>query len=401
MFLFPARCQDLIALAGSAKPAGVVGSLPVSAGFNAHGKVTPHPSAVPEHVSAILGLPYVDAAAIHAARLSCALDTVCGAGGAAMSAVLTALGVDIRSALNVSPTGVFPHPPEPVPAHLGALGHAVQQSGADFGIAVDPDVDRCVLLDEGGRPIGEENTLAIVADLLLNDFAIPSVVVTNLSSSSRLDVVVQRSGRGAVRRAAVGEVNVAAAMLALGAAHGGVPPLSHLVDEENRPLGADGLPLPCALGGEGNGGVMLPELHIGRDAPLAAALVAAWFARRRQEQPKVNFSVAVADRIPQLHIVKEKYPMTPAAAAGFDESLATVAAFYRSLGESYCVSEVDGLRVDHRGGAHAASWWCHVRRSNTEPVFRVIAEAYDESQAQRLARQLADCILHSATDYPK
>src|SRR6266487_2803554 len=247
-------------------------SLP-RANYNAIGGVEADPDAIARHLAAVLALRGVDVRAIRRRRFRVALDTVRGAGGAVMPELLERLGCRVNP-INLKTDGLFPRPPEPVPENLKALGALVRRKQADIGIAVDPDVDRLAIVDENGRAIGEDYTLA---------FAIRAVrpssrqtVVCNLSTSLVVEDAAREFGAKVVR-APVGEAHVARTMIAL----------------------------KSVIGGEGNGGVMYPALHVGRDAPVALALVLALLARER-----VTVSALVA-RAPRYTIVKAKVPRGP------------------------------------------------------------------------------------------
>ena len=288
--------------------------------------------AVRRHIDRILALPFVDVAAIRARRFRVALDCVRGAGGTAMPAILEALGCAV-SGIHLETDGRFPRPPEPIPERLGDLGALVTRSGAAVGMAVDPDVDRLALVDEAGVPIGEDYTLAFAVETVLRRRSGP--VVVNLSTSLVVDDAARAYG-ASVARAPVGEANVARAMRTAGA----------------------------VVGGEGNGGVMLPALHLGRDAPLAAALVLDLLAADGR-----SVSARVAAR-PRYAIVKAKAPR------GGD-----LAALYRALEGRFRDARPDrqdGLRLgwDDR--------WLHVRPSGTEPIVRIIAEAPTAAAAEEL-----------------
>ena len=288
--------------------------------------------AVARHLDRILALDAVDVEAIRRRKFHVALDCVRGAGGVIMPQVLDALGCRV-TAINLETDGRFPRPPEPVPAHLGDLGEAVRTGGADLGIAVDPDVDRLAIVDETGRPIGEDYTLAFAVEAVVRRTAGP--VVVNLSTSLVVDDAARAFGAD-VTRAPVGEANVARAMQQMGA----------------------------VVGGEGNGGVMLPALHLGRDAPLAAALVLDLLASADR---------SVSDRVkarPRYTIVKAKAPR------GGD-----LEALYAALARQFADAvpdRQDGLRL---------GWpdrWLHVRPSGTEPIVRLIAEAPDAETAEAM-----------------
>ena len=312
---------------------------PGRADWSGIGAVGADDGAVTRHLDAILALPELDVAAIRARQLHVALDCVRGAGGPAMLALFDRLGVRV-SGINLEADGRFPREPEPVPENLGELGELVQRSGADVGMAVDPDVDRLALVDETGRPIGEDYTLAIAARAVLAR-ARPGagkVVVANLSTSLVVADAVRECG-GRYLRAPVGEANVARAIVAERA----------------------------VLGGEGNGGVILPGLHVGRDAPLAAALI-------------LQYLAATGQRLSDVVAASPRYVITKAKAPrGGDLELE-----YRRLEAAFPDAERDtrdGLRLGW------ADRWLHVRPSGTEPVVRLIAEAPTAAEAKALIDQ--------------
>ncbi|PYP58968.1 MAG: phosphoglucosamine mutase [Gemmatimonadetes bacterium] len=305
------------------------------ASYNAIGGVEPDSDAISRHLAAVLALRGVAVRAIRRRRFRVALDTVRGAGGALMPELLERLGCRV-TAINLETDGLFPRPPEPVPENLKALGALVRRKKADIGIAVDPDVDRLAIVDEKGRAIGEDYTLA---------FAIRAVrpsgrqtVVCNLSTSLVVEDAAKEFGATVVR-APVGEAHVARKIIELRA----------------------------VIGGEGNGGVMYPALHVGRDAPVAAALVLSLLARER-----TTVSELVA-RAPRYTIVKAKVPRG-----------ARLEQVYEALRQRFgdaTVDRQDGLRL---------SWpdrWLHVRPSGTEPIIRLIAEAPTSADAERLIEE--------------
>jgi phosphomannomutase len=300
--------------------------------------------AVGRHLDAVLALPLLDVPAIQARRFRVALDCVRGAGVTAIPPLLERLGCTV-SAINLEPDGRFPRAPEPVPENLGELGELVRREGADIGVAVDPDVDRLALVDERGEPIGEDYTLAFAVRAVLDrrtSDAQSATVVVNLSTSLVVEDAARRAGARFVR-APVGEANVARAI---------------------RDLGA-------VIGGEGNGGVMLPALHIGRDAPLGLALILHLLATNG-----VTASELVASS-PRYTIVKAKGPRGP--------ELAPLYQRLRSRFADAAADDRDGLRLAWRDR------WVHVRPSGTEPIVRLIAEAPTADEADALitaAREL-------------
>lgn len=301
------------------------------------GEVETDPDATRRHIAAVLALPVVDVERIRGRGFSVALDCVRGAGGTIMPELLSALGCRVVG-MNTEPDGRFPRPPEPVPENLSGLGDLVRRSGADLGVAVDPDVDRLALVDERGAPIGEDYTLAFAVRAVLGTAVPPyrpTAVVCNLSTSLVVEDAARDCGAELVRTP-VGEAHVARAMASVGA----------------------------VIGGEGNGGVILRALHLGRDAPLAAALVLHLLAGSGQ---RVGELVAAA---PRYIIVKAKAPR------GGDLDAA-----YRALEDGF-----KGAQVDRRDGIRFA-WpgrWLHVRPSGTEPLVRLIAEAPSEGAAREL-----------------
>jgi len=297
------------------------------------GVVSRDERAITSHVEQILKLSVLDVESIRERGFRVALDTCHGAGATIFPQLLDALGCRVE-AINLTPDGLFHRPPEPVAENRGERSELVTRTGAAIGFATDPDVDRLALVDDTGRPIGEDYTLALAARVALRRKRGP--VVANLSTSRIVDDMVAEFGSSVIR-APVGEVNVAVRMR----------------DEM------------AVVGGEGNGGVILPELHLGRDAPLAAALLLQLLV---DEGPSLAGIVA---RFPQYRIVKDKLDRP-------DGSLETV---YDSLRAAF-----PDANADHQDGLRL-SWpdrWVHVRPSGTEPIVRVIAEAPSEEEAREL-----------------
>jgi phosphomannomutase len=296
-------------------------------------------SAAERHLAKILALPFLDVERIRARRLRVALDCVRGAGGTIFPRLLEELGCEV-TAINLETDGRFPREPEPVAANLGELEELVRRTGADVGLATDPDVDRLSLVDETGRAIGEDYTLALAARLILKHR--PGTVVTNLSTSRLLDDVAEAAGARLIR-APVGEINVARRMEAEGA----------------------------TVGGEGNGGVILPDVHLTRDAPVAAALILQILAE--EERPLS----AIAAEIGRYEIVKEKIARP---AGSLDEAYAALT----SRMQAPEADRQDGLRLSWP----AERRWAHLRPSGTEPIVRIIAEAPTREEAQALVDAL-------------
>lgn len=297
------------------------------------GAVSRDERAIANHVERILKLSVIDVESIRKRQFRVALDTCHGAGSTIFPQLLEALGCRVE-AINATPDGLFHRPPEPVAENLGELSELVSRTGAAIGFATDPDVDRLALVDDSGRAIGEDYTLALATRVVLRRRCGP--VVANLSTSRIVDDMAAEFGSDVIR-APVGEVNVAVRM---------------------RDTGA-------VVGGEGNGGVILPELHLGRDAPLAAALMLQLLV---DEGPGLG---AIVSRFPRYRIVKDK----------LDRPDGTLDAVYETIRAAFPDGEADlqdGLRL---------SWddrWVHVRPSGTEPIVRVIAEAPSDEEAREL-----------------
>lgn len=310
---------------------------PPRAGWDGLGEPREDPEAVTRHLDAILRLPVIDVTAIQRRRFHVALDCVRGAGAVAMLPLLERLGCRV-SGINLEADGRFPRPPEPVPENLGELGRLVRESGAHLGLAVDPDVDRLAIVDETGRAIGEDYTLAFAVRAVLDRRSNPAknpTVVANLSTSLVVEDAARDVGATLVR-APVGEANVARAI---------------------RDQGA-------VIGGEGNGGVMYPALHIGRDAPLGVALILHLLAMS-------GVTIAgLVESSPRYTIVKAKGPRGP-----------ELTPLYHRLRRRFAdaaADDRDGLRLSW------ADRWLHIRPSGTEPIVRLIAEAPTASEAEAL-----------------
>ena len=301
-------------------------------------------SALQYHIDRVLAHPLVEADAIRAAGLSVVLDAVNSVGAIAIPALCRALNVTCE-VMNGDLDGEFAHNPEPLPEHLNGLIERMQESRADLGVAVDPDVDRLALVGPGGRWIGEEYTLATVADYVLS--RTPGPVVSNLSSSRVVADVAAAYGQE-YHASAVGEVNVVEKMKAVGA----------------------------AIGGEGNGGIIDPQLHYGRDSLIGLALVLSHLATSGKS---IN---TLRDGYPDYEMIKDKR----AVADGYDLSGAFARA--KAANPGVRINEVDGLKLDFADG------WVHLRASNTEPIVRVYAEAGTRGRA----RELADGVLQALGD---
>lgn len=292
-----------------------------------------------KHIEAILALPLVDKAAIEAAQFKVVVDAVNSTGGIFVPALLRALGVAQIEELYCEPTGHFPHNPEPLPEHLTELSQRVVQSGAHIGLTVDPDVDRLALVCEDGSMFGEEYTLVAVSDYVLTHT--PGPTVSNLSSTRALrDITEQRGLR--YEAAAVGEVNVVVKMKAIGA----------------------------VIGGEGNGGIIYPELHYGRDSLVGIALFLSHLAHKKLSMTALRASY------PNYVISKNKIDLNPGT--DVDNILAQMAKQYAA----HEVDTTDGVKI------YIDKEWVHLRKSNTEPIIRIYAESASEEKANDLAARI-------------
>lgn len=305
------------------------------AGWDGLGSYATDTGAVRRHLDAVLSIPYLDIDALRRRRLKVALDCVRGAGSVLLLPLLDELGCKVVG-INLEADGHFPREPEPVAANLGELEALVRDSGADIGLATDPDADRLSLVSDAGRAIGEDFTLALAAKLVLRHTRGP--VVTNLSTSRLLEDVAEDAGVK-LHRAPVGEINVARRMQAEGA----------------------------VIGGEGNGGVILPGVHLTRDSAIAAALVLQLLVETGEP-----LSGIVAAQ-PAYVIVKDKLPR------GEGELDPTYDALAEGLGAPV-VDRQDGLWL----GWPEERRWLHFRPSGTEPILRIIAEAPAQEEAQSL-----------------
>lgn len=309
------------------------------ADVNDLGKVVSNDTYLQKHIDVILALPLVDVEAIKKANFKIAIDCVNSTGGIFVPALLKALGVETVYELYCEPNGHFPHNPEPLPENLTELAKVVQDKRADLGIVVDPDVDRLCFVNEDGTMFGEEYTLVAVADYILNNT--PGNAVSNLSSTRALRDVTIKAG-GEYNAAAVGEVNVVNQMKATNA----------------------------VIGGEGNGGIIYPELHYGRDALVGIALFLTHLA-------KFGKSISLLrSTYPAYHISKNKITLTPEM--DIDALLLKVEEKYKNEK----ISTIDGLKIDF------ANEWVHLRRSNTEPIIRIYSEAENETVAENLAKKI-------------
>jgi phosphomannomutase len=329
-FLDPDQAQQVLDLADSAAPYTV--SYDEIGGSREE-------DFLPYHIEQVLALDYVDAEQIRERGFKVVVDGINSVGAVAMPELLAALGVTDVTVLNAEPNGRFAHNPEPLPAHLTGIMDEVERTGAHVGLVVDPDADRLAFVEDGGRFFGEELTQVVAADFLLAKR--PGAVATNLSSSRALDDVAKKHGQE-VHRSPVGEIHVVKAMQANDA----------------------------VIGGEGNGGVILPDLHYGRDALAGTALLLQHMAETGKKLSELR-----AD-LPRYEITKHKLALD-GLGADADDLLQKMAERY--AGEK--ISTVDGVKIDFAEG------WVHLRKSNTEPIVRIYTEAATADEANALAER--------------
>ena len=306
------------------------------------GKVS-HKQYLHAHIQSILQLDLVDLDAIKAARFRVAVDAVNSVGGNAVPELLYALGVKEVFKLHCAIHGNFSHNPEPLPQNLTELSSLMKSSRADVGFAVDPDVDRLVIYAENGEPFGEEYTLVAVSDYILQHT--PGNTVSNLSSTRALRDITQRRG-GDYFAAAVGEVNVVAKMKEVGA----------------------------VIGGEGNGGVIYPASHYGRDALVGIALFLTQLAKSGKKVSELRAEY------PGYFMSKQKIELTP----DIDTDTILQKVKKRFSGEQ--ITDIDGVKIDF------PDKWVHLRKSNTEPIIRIYSEAKSQEEADEVGKQIIDII---------
>lgn len=309
------------------------------------GSYSENQSALDFHIQAILQLASVDKQAILNRNFKIVVDPVNSSGSIAIPALLKSLGVTQIEVINAEPNGLFAHNPEPLAEHLTEICEKVKASGADLGIVVDPDVDRLAFITEKGEMFGEEYTLVAVADYLLQ--LQKGNTVSNLSSSRALRDITEKHG-GSYFASAVGEVNVVEMMKANNA----------------------------IIGGEGNGGIILPELHYGRDALVGTALFLSHIAKSNKTLSELKAG------FPQYFMSKNKIELKP----GMNPD--TIIAEVKTKFANEKINEADGLKIDFE----ATKEWVHLRKSNTEPIIRIYSESQSTEQADQLARKMIDVI---------
>lgn len=331
-FISEADGKELLLLAGA--------SMYEFASVDKLGSYTKNDTYLHKHIEKILALKLVNTKAIRAGNYRIVVDAVNSSGGIAIPELLKALGVEMVFAVNCEPTGQFAHNPEPLPENLKTLAGKVKILRADLGIAVDPDVDRLALVCEDGSMFGEEYTLVAVADYVLKNKL--GNTVSNLSSTRALRDITEKAG-GVYSSAAVGEVNVVQQMKAVNA----------------------------VIGGEGNGGIIYPELHYGRDALVGVALFLSHLATSGLKCSALRASY------PAYVISKNKIQLTPEV---------NIDRIFENLQKKYSAQRInteDGLKIEFENNT-----WIHLRRSNTEPIIRIYAEAKRQSGADALAKKV-------------
>lgn len=307
------------------------------------GKVDDYKNAIEDHITQIINLDLVDINIIKKAGFKVAIDAVNSTGGISIPPLLRALGVDDIIELYCDPTGEFPHNPEPLPENLSEICELVVKQKADIGIVVDPDVDRLALVMENGELFGEEYTLVAVADYILQSQK--GNTVSNLSSTRALRDVTEKAG-GNYTASAVGEVNVVEKMKEVNA----------------------------VIGGEGNGGIIYPKLHHGRDALVGIALILTYMAKKKKNLSKLRAEYS------NYFVSKNKINLTP--------NMVVKDIFNKIISHysNYPILTIDGVKIDFPDG------WVHLRTSNTEPIMRVYAESNSMKQANMYAKEVIDLL---------
>jgi len=305
------------------------------------GKLSENFSCTEKHIESVLALDLVDVAAIKAADFKVAIDCVNSVGGIAIPALLNALGVTKIEKLFCEPNGQFPHNPEPLPEHLTEISALMKSGKVDVGFVVDPDVDRLAIICEDGSMFGEEYTLVSISDYVLQHT--PGNTVSNLSSTRALRDVTNKYGCK-YTAAAVGEVNVVATMKATNA----------------------------VIGGEGNGGVIYPASHYGRDALVGIALFLTHLAKSKLKVSELKKTY------PEYYISKNKIQLTPSI--DVDAILKAIKNSYKQ----YEINDIDGVKIDFPTG------WVHLRKSNTEPIIRIYSESETMEQADGFAKAIIE-----------
>jgi len=308
------------------------------------GEITINDSYMDIHIDEVLNLPLVDAEAVAKRKFKVVVDGVNSSGGIIIPNLLEQMGVEVVK-LYCEPNGHFPHNPEPLKEHLGDICKLVLEEKADFGIVVDPDVDRLAFISNDGEMFGEEYTLVACADYVLSKT--PGNTVSNMSSSRALrDITIKHNG--SYQASAVGEVNVV-----------------ELMKKTN-----------AIIGGEGNGGIIYPELHYGRDSLVGVALFLTYLANQDKTVAELRASY------PQYYMSKNKIELTPQI--NVDAILVAMTEKYKNDSSTTSLSTIDGIKIDF------ATEWVHLRKSNTEPIIRIYTEAPTQVAADKLATRIIE-----------
>ncbi|MES2543481.1 MAG: phosphoglucosamine mutase [Bacteroidota bacterium] len=308
------------------------------------GTITENDAYMDIHIDEVLNLPLVDAEAVAKKKYKVVVDAVNSSGGIIIPKLLEQMGVEVVK-LYCEPNGHFPHNPEPLKEHLGDICKLVVEEKADFGVVVDPDVDRLAFISNDGEMFGEEYTLVACADYVLSKT--PGNTVSNMSSSRALRDITNKHN-GSYQASAVGEVNVV-----------------DLMKETN-----------AIIGGEGNGGIIYPELHYGRDSLVGVALFLTYLANQDKTVAELRASY------PQYYMSKNKIELTPQI--DVDAILEAMTNKYKSDSSTSSLTTIDGVKIDF------AENWAHLRKSNTEPIIRIYTEAKTQEEADKLALRIID-----------
>lgn len=312
--------------------------------YNKIGVISEDKDALDHHINKILGLPYINADEIAAQNFSVAVDAVNGAGSEALPKMLERLGVNTIHKIHCTPNGIFPHNPEPLPDNLTEICELVKKTKSDIGVVTDPDADRLALVDNTGKLFGEEYTQAAAFDFILSKKA--GACATNLSSSRVSDDVAKTHGQTCYR-SAVGEINVVKKM-----------------QEQN-----------AVIGGEGNGGVISPDLHYGRDALVGTAMILQLLTEKKMSSSEYRAT------LPDYFMSKNKIQLDELGKEA-DDVLEMVKKHYSNLNPN----TVDGVRIDFAEG------WVHLRKSNTEPIIRIYSEGRTPEAAKGFANKIYDLL---------
>ncbi len=310
------------------------------------GAVENYSLALEDHIKAIIDLKLVDTQAIKNRNFKIVVDGINSVGALAMPQLLKALGVERVEVINVEMNGEFSHNPEPLDENLSDIKEKVKASGADLGIVVDPDVDRLAFVDETGKMFGEEYTLVAVSDYVLRNYCAcfyQKISVSNLSSSRALKDITEKKG-GAYYAAAVGEVNVVSKM------------------KETK----------AVIGGEGNGGIIYPDLHYGRDALVGTALFLSFLAQENESMSDLK------KRYPDYEMIKDKIELQP------DTNINLILEKVKKHYKQETITDIDGVKIDW------ADSWLHLRASNTEPIIRIYVEAKTKARAMQIINEFKD-----------